>query len=42
MNVLNLPRPSWMTEDLVLLDAAAGRVERLTSFPRDVLVVGSR
>jgi Xaa-Pro aminopeptidase len=29
-------------EDLVLLDAAAGRVERLTSFPRDVLVVGPR
>jgi Xaa-Pro aminopeptidase len=27
-------------EDLVLLDAAAGRVERLTRFPRDVLVVG--
>jgi Xaa-Pro aminopeptidase len=27
-------------EDLVLLDAAAGRVERLTCFPRDVLVVG--
>lgn len=26
-------------EDLVLLDAAAGRVERLTRFPRDVLVV---
>ncbi len=28
-------------EDLVLLDAAAGRVERLTQFPRDVVVVGS-
>ncbi len=27
-------------EDLVLLDASAGRVERLTRFPRDVLVVG--
>ncbi|MEX1169006.1 MAG: Xaa-Pro peptidase family protein [Chloroflexota bacterium] len=27
-------------EDLVALDAAAGRVERLTRFPRDVLVVG--
>jgi Xaa-Pro aminopeptidase len=27
-------------EDLVLLDAAARRVERLTQFPRDVLVVG--
>lgn len=27
-------------EDLVLLDAAAGRVERLTRFPRDVLAVG--
>ena len=27
-------------EDLVLFDAAAGRVERLTQFPRDVLVVG--
>ncbi|HEU4919608.1 MAG TPA: Xaa-Pro peptidase family protein [Candidatus Limnocylindrales bacterium] len=27
-------------EDLVLLDAGAGRVERLTQFPRDVLVVG--
>ncbi len=26
-------------EDLVLLDVAASRVERLTSFPRDVLVV---
>lgn len=28
-------------EDLVLLDAAAGRVERLTQFPRAVLVAGS-
>jgi Xaa-Pro aminopeptidase len=28
-------------EDLVAFDAAAGRVERLTRFPRDVLVVGS-
>jgi Xaa-Pro aminopeptidase len=28
-------------EDLVLLDAAAGRVERLTRFPRDVIVVGT-
>jgi Xaa-Pro aminopeptidase len=28
-------------EDLVLLDAGAGRVERLTRFPRDVLVVRS-
>lgn len=27
-------------EDLVHLDAAAGRVERLTHFPREVLVVG--
>ncbi len=27
-------------EDLIALDAAAGRVERLTRFPRDVLVVG--
>jgi Xaa-Pro aminopeptidase len=27
-------------EDLVLLDAAAGRVERLTGFPRDIVVVG--
>ena len=27
-------------EDLVLLDAAAGRVERLTRFPREALVVG--
>jgi Xaa-Pro aminopeptidase len=27
-------------EDLVLLDAAARRVERLTRFPREVLVVG--
>ena len=27
-------------EDLVLLDAAAGRVERLTLFPREPLVVG--
>ncbi len=26
-------------EDLVVLDAGAGRVERLTAFPRDVLVV---
>ena len=28
-------------EDLVLLDGAAGRVERLTRFPREVIVVGS-
>lgn len=28
-------------EDLVHLDAAAGRAERLTHFPRDVLVVGA-
>jgi Xaa-Pro aminopeptidase len=28
-------------EDLVVLDAAAGRVERLTRFPRDPLVVGT-
>jgi len=28
-------------EDLVVLDAAAGRLERLTGFPRDVLVVGT-
>jgi Xaa-Pro aminopeptidase len=27
-------------EDLVVMDAAAGRVERVTKFPRDVLVVG--
>ena len=27
-------------EDLVVLDADAGRVERLTRFPREVLVVG--
>ena len=27
-------------EDLVLLDAGAGRVERLTQFPREVVVVG--
>jgi Xaa-Pro aminopeptidase len=27
-------------EDLILLDAAAGRVERLTHFPTDVIVVG--
>ncbi|HEX7950319.1 MAG TPA: Xaa-Pro peptidase family protein [Candidatus Limnocylindrales bacterium] len=27
-------------EDLVLLDVAAGRAERLTQFPREVLVVG--
>ena len=27
-------------EDLVALDAAAGRVARLTQFPREVLVVG--
>ena len=27
-------------EDLILLDAEARRVERLTSFPREVLVVG--
>jgi Xaa-Pro aminopeptidase len=27
-------------EDLIVLDAAAGRVERLTRFPRDVIVVG--
>ncbi len=27
-------------EDLIVLDAAAGRVERLTTFPRDVIVVG--
>ena len=26
-------------EDLVLLDAADGRVERLTQFPREVLVL---
>jgi Xaa-Pro aminopeptidase len=28
-------------EDLVLLDATAGRIERLTRFPRDVLTVGA-
>ena len=27
-------------EDLILLDAVAGRVERLTRFPREVVVVG--
>ena len=27
-------------EDLVLFDASAGRVELLTRFPREVLVVG--
>ena len=26
-------------EDLIVLDAAAGRVERLTRFPRDVLII---
>jgi Xaa-Pro aminopeptidase len=26
-------------EDLVLVDAAAGRLERLTGFPRDVMVL---
>jgi Xaa-Pro dipeptidase len=26
-------------EDLILLDAAGGRVERLTQFPRDVIVL---
>ena len=28
-------------EDLVMLDSSAGRVERLTRFPREVLVVGA-
>jgi Xaa-Pro aminopeptidase len=28
-------------EDLILLDAGAGRVERLTHFPREVIVVGT-
>jgi len=28
-------------EDLVVLDAAAGRLERLTRFPREILVVGT-
>ena len=28
-------------EDLILLDAGAGRVERLTQFPREIIVVGS-
>ena len=28
-------------EDLVAIDAAAGRVDRLTQFPREVMVVGS-
>jgi Xaa-Pro aminopeptidase len=28
-------------EDLVVLDAAAGRVERITEFPRDPLIVGT-
>jgi Xaa-Pro aminopeptidase len=27
-------------EDLIALDASAARVERLTRFPRDVIVVG--
>jgi Xaa-Pro aminopeptidase len=27
-------------EDLVLFDLAAGKLETLTGFPRDVLVVG--
>ena len=27
-------------EDLVLFDAAAGRVERLTRFPREVIALG--
>ena len=27
-------------EDLVMLDAGAGRLDRLTRFPREVLVVG--
>ena len=27
-------------EDLVAIDAAAGRLERLTGFPREVVVVG--
>jgi len=27
-------------EDLIAMDAAAGRVERLTRFPREVIVVG--
>jgi Xaa-Pro dipeptidase len=27
-------------EDLVLFDVAAGKLERLTGFPREVLVVG--
>ena len=27
-------------EDLVAIDAEAGRVERLTNFPREVVVVG--
>jgi Xaa-Pro aminopeptidase len=28
-------------EDLVMLDAGAGRLDRLTQFPRDVLIVGT-
>jgi Xaa-Pro dipeptidase len=28
-------------EDLIVLDAAAGRVERLTRFPNEVIVVGA-
>ena len=28
-------------EDLVAIDAAAGRLDRLTRFPRDVVVVGT-
>jgi len=27
-------------EDLVVIDVDAGRMERVTSFPRDVVVVG--
>jgi Xaa-Pro dipeptidase len=28
-------------EDLIVLDAAVGRVERLTRFPNEVIVVGA-
>jgi Xaa-Pro aminopeptidase len=34
-------RTGMRIEDLVLLDVAARRIERLTRFPREVLVVGS-
>ena len=33
-------RPGVRIEDLVVFDPAAGRLERLTAFPREVTVVG--